>query len=122
VLRSRCARPGHGAGSLPVERLPFLEVSGPLDRHALRAGDSRGSAIASGLTRAKKRSRASWNATSESGREVSGLLIGYPRGFARPVATLLIPFASRTLSAEVIVVVDADAGRCSVDGTVVTAA
>ena len=42
-------------------------------------------------------------------------------GYARAVAVLVIPFSQRTLSAQVVTVADASRGRCSIDGTLVTA-
>lgn len=42
-------------------------------------------------------------------------------GYARAIATLVVPSARRTISAQAIVVADATAGRCSVDGAAVAA-
>lgn len=42
-------------------------------------------------------------------------------GYVRAIATLVMPFPTETVTAQVAVVVDATAGRCTVDGTAVTA-
>lgn len=42
-------------------------------------------------------------------------------GFVRAVATLVMPFPAETVTAQVAIVVDATAGRCTVDGAAVTA-
>jgi hypothetical protein len=42
-------------------------------------------------------------------------------GYVRAIASLIMPFSRRTVTIQVVVVVDAGAGRCSVEGTAVTA-
>ncbi len=42
-------------------------------------------------------------------------------GYVRAIATLVMPFPEQTVTAQVAIVVDATAGRCTVDGSAVTA-